>query len=161
MTVNSLKYTTNSGNETSWLGRRLGALLKDGDLVALIGELGSGKTWFTKGLAFGLGVDPGTIVTSPSFSLVNEYAGRSILYHMDLYRLEDLSAVFSAGLEEYIHQGDVVVMEWADRWPEILPDKRIEVRIRIIGDEQREIRISGDHPRAREIIVAMGQEEVV
>ena len=137
MTVNSLKYTTNSGNETSWLGRRLGALLKDGDLVALIGELGSGKTWFTKGLAFGLGVDAGTIVTSPSFSLVNEYAGRSILYHMDLYRLEDLSAVFSAGLEEYIHQGDVVVMEWADRWPEILPDKRIEVRIRIIGDEQR------------------------
>lgn len=82
----SLKYLTKSDIETVNLGEKIGALLKPGDLVALVGHLGSGKTWLTKGLALGFGVDPDTVVTSPSFSLVNEYDGRQTLYHMDLYK---------------------------------------------------------------------------
>ena len=121
-------------------------------MVALVGELGSGKTWFTKGLALGLGVSPDTIVTSPSFTLVNEYKGRYTFYHMDFYRLENLPEVLSAGLEEYLHDSGVVALEWADRWPDILPEKRVMVKFLIIDDHRREITLSGYDPRALEII---------
>ncbi|MDB9822545.1 tRNA (adenosine(37)-N6)-threonylcarbamoyltransferase complex ATPase subunit type 1 TsaE [Deltaproteobacteria bacterium] len=130
----------------------LGSVLRGGDLVALIGELGSGKTWFAKGVALGLDVAPDTVVMSPSFSLVNEYNCRHAFYHMDLYRLENLTDVLLTGLEEYLHKEGVVVMEWADRWPEILPEQRIDVKFDIIDDHRREITISGRHPRAVEIM---------
>ena len=152
MSVKHLKYLTKSDKETVNLGKRLGALLTEGDLVAMTGVLGSGKTWFTKGIALGLDISPDTVITSPSFSLVNEYNCRSIFYHMDLYRLENLEDVLSSGIEEYLHKGGVVAMEWADRWPQILPDKKVEVRFDILDDCERNITISGNHPRAREII---------
>jgi tRNA threonylcarbamoyladenosine biosynthesis protein TsaE len=145
-------YITTSDEETISLGQRLGALLSEGDVVALVGELGSGKTWFTKGLALGLGVSPDTIVTSPSFTLVNEYKGRYTFYHMDFYRLENLPEVLSTGLEEYLHDSGVVALEWADRWPDILPEKRVMVKFLIIDDRRREITLSGYDPRALEII---------
>jgi tRNA threonylcarbamoyladenosine biosynthesis protein TsaE len=147
-----LNYLTNSDKETISLGERLGACLTAGDMVALMGGLGSGKTLFTKGIALGLGLGPETIITSPSFSLVNEYDCGRVFYHMDLYRLEGLSDVLLTGLEEYLHVGGVVVMEWADRWPEILPEKRVEVRFEILDEHRRDITISGRHPRAVEII---------
>jgi len=146
---------TSSDEETIGLGQRLGHLLSEGDVVALVGELGSGKTWFTKGLALGLGIRPDTIITSPSFTLVNEYKGRYTFYHMDFYRLESLPEVLSAGLEEYLHDRAVVVLEWADRWPEILPENRVVVEFVILDDQRREITISGRHPRALEIIKKM------
>jgi tRNA threonylcarbamoyladenosine biosynthesis protein TsaE len=145
-------YRTNSGQETIRLGKELGLCLKNGDFVALAGELGSGKTWFTKGLALGLRVSPSTVITSPSFALVNEYQGRISFFHMDAYRLESLSAFLSAGLEEYFHEEGVVAMEWSDRWPEILPQARVGVRIVILGETSREIILSGSHPRAVEIL---------
>ena len=154
----SLKYLTKSDNETVNLGRKIGALLVNGDLVGLVGHLGSGKTWFTKGLALGFGVDPDMVITSPSFSLVNEYDGRHTLYHMDLYRLSGLSEVLGAGIEEYIHCEGVVVMEWADRWPEILPEQKLMIEIKIIDEQQREIKLSGESPRAQEIIHLITQE---
>ena len=150
-----LKYITNSDKETLELGKRLGACLLAGDMVALIGGLGSGKTLFTKGIALGLGLGPETIITSPSFSLVNEYDCGRVFYHMDLYRLERLSELLLTGLEEYLHAGGVVVMEWADRCPEILPDGRVEVRFEILDEQRRDISISGQHPRAVEIIGCM------
>ncbi len=153
-----ITYITTSDEETISLGQRLGALLSEGDVVALVGELGSGKTWFTKGLALGLGVSPDTIVTSPSFTLVNEYKGRYTFYHMDFYRLENLPEVLSAGLEEYLHDSGVVALEWADRWPEILPDKRVMVKFLIIDDRRREITLSGYDPRALEIIEDLEEE---
>ena len=153
-----ITYITTSDEETISLGQRLGALLSEGDVVALVGELGSGKTWFTKGLALGLGVSPDTIVTSPSFTLVNEYKGRYTFYHMDFYRLENLPEVLSAGLEEYLHDSGVVALEWADRWPEILPDKRVLVKFLIIDDRRREITLSGYDPRALEIIEDLEEE---
>jgi len=156
--VKYLKYLTDSDKETIKLGQRLGSLLSEGDVVALVGDLGSGKTWFTKGLALGLGVDQNTVVTSPSFALVNEYEGRYTLYHMDLYRLEDLADVLSTGLEEYLHEEGVVVMEWADRWPEILPERCVRVEISILDDRQRDITLSGRHAHAKEIMKSINQE---
>ena len=154
----SLKYLTKSDKETVCLGQRLGESLMPGDLVALSGHLGSGKTWLTKGIALGLGVDPDMVITSPSFALVNEYDGRHTLYHMDLYRLSELSEFLNAGLEEYIYCGGVVVMEWADRWPEIIHEQNVLINIEITGDQQREITFSGDSCRAMEIIRSMKQK---
>jgi len=140
------------------LGRRLGGVLAAGDVVGLAGELGSGKTWFTKGVALGLGVPPETVVTSPSFSLVNEYDGRCRLYHMDAYRLGSLSDFLGAGLDEYLDRDGVVVMEWADRWPEILPQHAVRVKITISGEQTRDIVFSAAHSRGREILHHMRRD---
>jgi tRNA threonylcarbamoyladenosine biosynthesis protein TsaE len=147
-------FTIQSGSdeETINLGRIMGSLLREGDVVALVGELGSGKTWFTKGISKGLGLPEGIVVTSPSFALVNEYAGEVTLYHIDIYRLESIAEFFSAGLEEYLYGHGVAVLEWADRWPEILPDYRIKVEFAILDDDRRQITLSGIHPRAEEIM---------
>jgi tRNA threonylcarbamoyladenosine biosynthesis protein TsaE len=154
----SATFLTSSDRETIALGRRVGALLLARDVVALVGDLGTGKTWFTKGLALGLGLPPDMVVTSPSFALINEYEGRCTLYHMDVYRLEDLSDFLSAGLEEYFHQEGVVVMEWADRWPELLPEWRIRVEIEIVEEHSRKITLSGSHPRAWEVLEGLSGE---
>jgi len=157
----SITYLTGYALETIELGRELGVLLKKSDVVALVGELGSGKTCFTKGLALGLGVPSAIIITSPSFSLVNEYKGRCAFFHIDAYRLDGLSDFLSAGLEEYFHQDGVVVMEWADRRPEILPDWSIIVKISIIDDKTRRIILSGHHPNVVEIIKRMPEPKVI
>jgi len=148
----SVTYYTISDDETINLGRKLGNKLRGGDVVALVGELGSGKTWFTKGIGLGLGISPDTVITSPSFSLVNEYEGRYTFFHMDAYRLESLSDFLSAGLEEYLYQDGIVAMEWADRWPEVLPDWNVKVEISIVDERSREITLSGCHPRALDIL---------
>ena len=153
--VKELKYITESSEDTIKLGQQLGSILQKEDVVGLVGELGSGKTWFTKGLALGMGINSSTVITSPSFSLVNEYEGRVAFYHMDLFRLDNLSEVISAGLEEYLYNGSVVVMEWADRWPEILPEQCIKVEFIILDEQHRDITISGHHPRAIKIMEAL------
>lgn len=153
-----LTYNTVSDRETIKLGQKLGAVLNEGDVIALVGELGSGKTWFAKGIAIGLGISPGTVITSPSFSLLNEYEGRCTFLHMDAYRLESLSDFISAGLDEYFFQDGVVAMEWADRWPEILPDWRVKVEFAIVDDHLRKITLSGYHARAVEILNDVQQQ---
>ena len=150
-------FNTSSDLETVDLGKRLGELLERGDVIALAGELGCGKTWFTKGVAMGLGVSKDAVITSPSFSLVNEYTGRHTLFHMDVYRLENLSDFLSAGLDEYLHQDAVVVMEWADRWPEILPQRGIIVEFTILDNHSRRISLSGDNVRALKIIESLSK----
>lgn len=153
-----LTYNTVSDRETIKLGQKLGAVLNEGDVIALVGELGSGKTWFAKGIAIGLGISPRTVITSPSFSLLNEYEGRCTFFHMDAYRLESLSDFISAGLDEYFFQDGVVAMEWADRWPEILPDWRVKVEFAIVDDHLRKITLSGYHARAVEILNDVQQQ---
>lgn len=152
------KVVTQSDAETIALGQKLGTHLEAGDMVALIGELGSGKTWFTKGLARGLGVGPKNVVTSPSFTLVNEYDGDVPFYHIDVYRLGSISEFLSAGLDEFLHQPGVCAMEWAERWPEILPENRVTVELVILDDQRREITLSGTHSRVRKIINAVRKE---
>ena len=128
------------------LGRRLGERLQPGDVVGLCGDLGSGKTWFAKGLALGLGVSPDDVVTSPSFALMNAYEGRYTLFHIDVYRLETVSDFLDAGLDDCLYGDGVAVMEWADRWPEILPKRHLLVQIRILNEHSREITFSGTYP---------------
>ena len=155
MKKRSITVHTVSADETIKLGQRLGGALRQGDMIALLGELGSGKTYFTKGIALGLGISPDTIITSPSFSLVNEYEGRHAFFHMDGYRLESQSDFVSTGLDEYMYGDGVTVLEWADRWPEILPEWHVAVEIFIEGPQSRKITFSGRHSRALAVLDEM------
>lgn len=130
--------TTQSEDDTSAAGEQLGSLLAGGDVVLLYGDLGAGKTAFVRGLARGLGAPAGE-VSSPTFTLVQEYRGRVTLYHVDLYRLEP-KEVDDLGLEELVLGDGVVAIEWAERWMG-RPDDVCEVRIEDVGDEQRRISI--------------------
>ncbi len=158
MTVCSFAVSSRSENDTVRLGKLMGAFLFPGDLVALTGEPGSGKTWFTKGIVLGAGVDPGVVVTSPSFSLVNEYEGRFMLYHMDIYRLDTVEDFFASGLEEYFFLDAVVVMEWANRWPQVLPENSVTVEISITAEGSRGMIFSGRGTRAVSILEGFKQQ---
>jgi tRNA threonylcarbamoyladenosine biosynthesis protein TsaE len=134
---------TSSEDETSAAGARLGESLQSGAVLLLYGNLGAGKTAFVRGLARGLGAQ-GDEVTSPTFTIVQEYPGRVTLYHVDLYRLEERE-VDDLGLEELVLGDGVVAIEWAERWRE-RPDDAIEVRIEDAGEDARRIRISAAPP---------------
>jgi tRNA threonylcarbamoyladenosine biosynthesis protein TsaE len=153
----SVKYVTTSVQETVWLGQQLGLRLQDGDIIALVGDLGGGPTWFTKGVAMALGINPDTIV-SPTFTLVNEYEGRYKLFHMDLYRLNDKPEIIALDLDEYFSGQGIVVVEWADRWPEELPGETIEVALRIVDEDTRELRFSASHARSKKILRALKEK---
>ncbi len=136
---------TSSEEETAAAGARLGASLQAGAVLLLYGDLGAGKTAFVRGLARGLGA-PDDEVTSPTFTIVQEYPGRITLYHVDLYRLEERE-VDDLGLEELVLGDGVVAIEWAERWRD-RPDDAIEVRIEDAGEDARRIRISSAPPTA-------------
>jgi tRNA threonylcarbamoyladenosine biosynthesis protein TsaE len=130
---------THSEAETAAAGARLAESLAAGDVVLLYGDLGAGKTAFTRGLAEGLGV-PAEEVSSPTFTLVQEYHGRLRLYHVDLYRLDEREAD-DLGLEELVLGDGVVVIEWADRWRG-RPDDVIEVRLEHLDEDRRRLTLS-------------------
>ncbi len=129
---------TASEDETAAAGERLAATLTAGDVILLYGELGAGKTAFVRGLARGLGA-PEADVSSPTFTIIQEYAGRVTLYHVDLYRLEP-KEVDDLGLDELVSADGVVAIEWAERWHG-RPDDAIEVRLEHAGEDRRQIRI--------------------
>jgi len=128
---------SSSREETLALGERLGPLLGAGDVVALIGPLGSGKTVLTKGIARGLGLADERTVTSPTFTLIHEYAGRRRLYHFDAYRLDGPGQMIELGCEEIFAGEGVSVVEWADRVAACLPEEYLEVQIQIEGPDAR------------------------
>jgi tRNA threonylcarbamoyladenosine biosynthesis protein TsaE len=132
--------TSHSPAETSDIGRRLAADLKRGDVLALAGDLGAGKTHFVKGLAEGLGV--AAEVTSPTFTLIHEYPGdRLPLFHIDLYRLETVGEVLNIGLDDYLESEGVTAIEWADKFPDLMPAGVRWVRFRAMEGDTREISI--------------------
>ncbi len=153
-----VSFETESDRETIELGRKLGSLLTKGDVVALIGDLGGGKTCFTKGVALGLDVDKETVVTSPSFTLVNVYEGHLPLYHMDGYRLEGVQEFIDAGLEEYFYKDGVAVLEWADKCLQLLPPWHLKVRFEILSPVSRKITFEGTHPRSEDILIRLVEE---
>ena len=123
-----MKYLCRSEAETEALGARLAAVLSPGDVVAYRGGLGMGKTAFTRGLARGLGYSGR--VTSPTFTIVNEYeGGRLPLFHFDMYRLEDADSLFDIGWEDYLDRGGVCAVEWSERVEEALPEDTVWVTI--------------------------------
>jgi tRNA threonylcarbamoyladenosine biosynthesis protein TsaE len=137
--VNEETLTT-SEDATSAVGERLARSLRPGDIVLLYGDLGAGKTAFVRGLAAGLGAEPAE-VSSPTFTIIQEYSGRMKLFHVDLYRLDQREAN-DLGLEELVLGPGVVAIEWAERWIG-RPNEAIEVRIEDAGEDRRRIRISG------------------
>ncbi|MGM9619681.1 MAG: tRNA (adenosine(37)-N6)-threonylcarbamoyltransferase complex ATPase subunit type 1 TsaE [Oscillospiraceae bacterium] len=137
-----MRYQTHSPEETEALGERLGRTLSGGEVLAYEGELGMGKTAFTRGLARGLGCTGR--VTSPTFTIVNEYEGRLDLFHFDLYRLGGEEELFDIGWEDYLSRGGVVAVEWSERVTEALPPETRFIRFfRGEGDEGRIIEIEG------------------
>ncbi|MGV3532036.1 MAG: tRNA (adenosine(37)-N6)-threonylcarbamoyltransferase complex ATPase subunit type 1 TsaE [Chthoniobacteraceae bacterium] len=128
-----------SPGETFAYGESVAAELKPGAVLALRGDLGAGKTHFVKGVAAGLGASPDD-VTSPTFTLVHEYiGGRLPVFHFDLYRLEDADEVLRIGLDDYLSEDGVVVIEWADKFPELLPDATRWLHFRVLEGDEREI----------------------
>jgi len=133
---------TRSREETLALGRRLGELLGPGDVLALRGPLGSGKTTLTKGIAEGLGVEEPRWVTSPTFVLVHQYEGRVPVYHIDAYRLRGPADAEALGMEEMFFGDGVAIIEWAERIEAALPPERLEITLEIAGEEEREIALT-------------------
>jgi len=144
----TVKLPSASPDTTREIGARLGRLAQPGDVLALYGDLGAGKTCLVQGLAAGLGVaEP---IRSPTFILIAEYAGRLPLYHVDLYRTESLEEVRALGFEDLLGGDGVTVIEWGDKAEALLPIGSIRVRIDGVGDDPREIRVEGLSPeRAR------------
>ena len=124
------------------LGRRLARTLPPGGVVLLIGNLGAGKTTLAKGIVSGLGAAQPDEVASPTFTLIHEY-GEGRAYHIDLYRLEEARELESLGLEELFDRGGMVLIEWGERFPQMMPAERTEIRMRALGGDEREIEVSG------------------
>lgn len=144
--INGLKGSsylliTHSPDETRRVGRRLGKGLERGDIVALYGGLGSGKTCLIQGIAFGIGLKE-RYITSPSFIMINEYKGRIPFYHIDLYRVSP-SDLEGLGFREYIAGDGVVAIEWAEKAEDEIPDERLSVYLKILGKRSREIKFEG------------------
>lgn len=128
---------TDSAEQTQILGEQLGRQLSSGDVVALIGEFGSGKTTIAQGICRGLGVR--SVVNSPSFTLVNEYQGCCPVYHLDCYRLKSEEDLLDLGYEEYFYGDGVCLIEWAEKAAGLLPRGRIEIQLSRLGDTKRKI----------------------
>lgn len=127
------KIVTKDEFETIELAQNFEAEKFPNMIICLDGELGSGKTIFTKGIANALGIDE--TITSPTFTIIKEYNGELPLYHMDVYRLDGNTE--GVGIEEYFTKGGVVVIEWADTIKDILPDERLEIKFKVIGENKR------------------------
>ncbi len=135
-------FETHGEEETIELGRRIAASLPRRAVVLLIGNLGAGKTTLAKGIISGLGAGEVEDVTSPTFTLIHEY-GEGRVYHIDLYRLERAEEVATLGLEEIFDREAVVLIEWGERFPTLMPEGRVEIRLEAVGDEGRRIEVRG------------------
>lgn len=128
------KVTTNSEKDTIILAQNIESEKFENMVICLIGELGSGKTVFTKGFAGALGIDEN--ITSPTFNIIKEYtSGEMDLYHMDVYRLEGDTS--NLGLDEYLRKNGIIIIEWADMIKNELPEERLEIKFKIVGEEKR------------------------
>jgi len=146
-----LKLISDSREQTLEMGRLIGAILERGDIVALIGELGSGKTCLTQGMAKGLGVEENVPVVSPTFTLINEYPGKIPLIHLDVYRLSGPRDLEDMGYEEYFEGGGIIVIEWAEKIRDILPAKTLFVSMRYIDENTREMILEGPGEKIRKL----------
>ncbi len=148
---NHLVYESDSVAVTKGLGRQVGRYAEPQTVVALIGPLGAGKTQFVKGIAAGLGIDDDRKVTSPTFVIVREHAGRLRLYHVDAYRVSspELSAI---GFQEICTAVGVVAIEWADRIPDILPEDHLAITIEPTGAERRRLAYHAVGQRSQRLV---------
>ena len=135
-----MEFVVTTVEETYKIGELLGALVNPGDIICLIGDLGTGKTHITKGIAKGLNIEDN--VTSPTFTIVNEYTGRLKLYHFDVYRVNDPEEIEAIGFDEYIFSDAVSIIEWANYIEELIPRNNLTITIEKnpeLGDNYRKI----------------------
>lgn len=152
-TENSFRIVTKTPEETRALGRQVGTLANPGDVYLLTGNLGAGKTCFTQGIARGLGIDD--YILSPSFVIMREHHGRLPLYHIDLYRLENVNEAADLGLDEYLYGDGVCVVEWAERAMNVLPAEHLFIRIDYRGDDERSLTFEAVGSRYAELISSL------
>lgn len=138
-------FETASEEETISAGERLSRLLPRRCVVLLVGNLGAGKTTLAKGIVKGLRAAEPREVSSPTFTLIHEYGDPPRVYHVDLYRLDEPRQVETLGLAELFERDAVVLIEWGEKFPGLMPADRIEVRLKITGDESRQLIIAGLH----------------
>jgi len=131
-------YKTSSDEETVELGRTIALTLPKKACILLIGNLGAGKTTLAKGIIHGLGVAKPDEVVSPTFTLIHEY-GEGRVYHIDLYRLDKAEQLATLGLDDIFDRESVVLIEWGERFPALMPKQRIEIRLSAIGEHERQI----------------------
>lgn len=143
-----MKLTTHSLDETQSLGKNIGKMINSGAIFALTGDLGSGKTSFVQGLAKGLDISEKYYITSPTFTLINEYPGRCRLFHVDLYRIENLIDLDELGFYDILASDNVTAIEWADRLLDNFASDYIDMKFEILDDQARMINITaygGEH----------------
>ena len=146
-----ISVISHSPEETRRIAAAVGELLRSGDLLNLTGELGAGKTLFVKGLAGALGIAE-DLVTSPTFSMINEYAGEGgLLYHFDFYRLQDEQELENIGYQDYFYSTGITVVEWGDLFPAHLPEERLDIVLEKSGPQERRLQFSGCGERGREL----------
>ena len=139
MEIRKFQVSTNSSEETQALGQKIGAIAEAGTVIGLTGDLGSGKTVLVQGLAKGLAVPDDYYITSPSYTLINEYPGRLPLFHIDLYRIGTIEEVEDIGLLDIVHKDNIVAIEWANRvQPDLLSD-HMAIRIEVFNATSRKI----------------------
>lgn len=151
----TITLTSTSPAETRRIGIWVGRHLKPGDVVCLTGEMGTGKTLFTRGIAEGLGVPRGQSVRSPSFTLVHEYKGRHPVYHLDLYRVQGEGALEGIGWEDYLYGDGIAVVEWAERIDQKLPEERLDVVMVMEGMRRRRLIMVGYGRRFQSLVKAL------
>lgn len=134
------KFITKSPEETESLAEQIAKTLEGTEMIAMFGDLGAGKTAFTRGLARGLGVDDG--VSSPTFALVHEYSGKYPVYHFDMYRVTSWDDLYTTGFFDYMDNG-VMVIEWSENIVDFLPEIRINITIKHLSENEREITVEG------------------
>jgi tRNA threonylcarbamoyladenosine biosynthesis protein TsaE len=139
-----IKIQSKSSEDTFRIGAIIGAKADKGDIIALIGDLGTGKTCLTQGIAAGLEVPAAYPITSPTFTLINEYPGRFVLYHFDIYRLEGSKDLEDMGYEDYFYGDGVVVIEWAERIRDILPEGVLFINLAYLNEHERELIVTGN-----------------
>jgi tRNA threonylcarbamoyladenosine biosynthesis protein TsaE len=150
-----MTFRTRSREETIAFGRRLGGRLQAGDVVALRGPLGSGKTTLTKGIAEGLGVQEPRWVTSPTFVLVHQYEGRVPVYHIDAYRLKGAADAEALGADELFFGEGVAIIEWAERIMAAVPDERLDIELAILGEDERELTLEPAGRRYEQLVAEL------
>lgn len=160
MAEKHLRITTHSVTETRKLGQALGAEIHQAAIISLTGDLGSGKTAFVQGLARGLGVPEEYHVTSPTFTLINEYPARRALCHVDLYRLDGIGDLEDIGLDDLLQQQTVVAIEWADKLAAGMLTEYLAMSFEIIDDQRRRIRLHAYGQNEVNLLNALGTHPI-
>lgn len=149
-----MKFISHSVADTLKLGRGIARQLKQGDIICLFGDLGSGKTVLARGIAEGLGVKAAEVI-SPTFVLLRELQGRLPFYHFDLYRMEKIKDILGLGYEEYFYGAGCTAVEWAGRLGRLLPKEYLKITLRASADKERRIELTALGSRYQELIKAL------